>query len=244
MAKEDTKGLGTGQEDDEDVEDQTVDTGVETNTDDDDDKGGKAGKSSTGGKKEKTFTQEQVTRMMTREKNQGRAAVFKELGIDPNDTKTVKMFQAFVESQKTDEQKAAEKDAAAAKATAEAEQRALIAEAKAEAMLAGVQKQFVEDAVTIAIAKVTDSTDLATVLGELKTKYPMWFEESEEDDKDDNKGKKGQVGQKGTGSSIKNNAGGNKRKPNGKEDSGMGARLAARRSASGKKSGYWGNSGK
>lgn len=31
----------------------------------------------------KTFTQEQVNRMMAREKNQGRAAALKELGIDP-----------------------------------------------------------------------------------------------------------------------------------------------------------------
>lgn len=232
---EDTTKKGMDEEN-EDVEDQNTsdDAGNAGKDDGGDDKGG-AG-SNGGGKTEKMFTQERVNKMMTREKNQGRAAAYKEMGIDPKDTKTIKMVQAFLESQKTDEQKSAEKDAAAAKATAEAEQRALIAEAKAEAMLAGIQKQYVEDAVTIAISKVNDSTDLATVFGELKTKYPNWCEPKSEDDEDD---KKGKTGQKGTGATIKNNAGGNKKKE--QQASGMGARLAAKKVGGAKKTSYWGN---
>ena len=218
-------------EENEDVEDQDDnkdDSGK--SGDDKSGKGDKGSKSDSG----KTFTQDQVTRMMTREKNQGRNAVYKELGIDPKDTKTINMFKAFVESQKTDEQKASEKDAENQSKMNEAEKRAQVAEAKAEAMMLGVKTQYVDDVVTLALAKTTEDSDLKTIIGEFKTKYPVWFgESSEEDDKD--KKDKGKTGQKGTGSSIKNS---DKEKKDG-ENKGLGARLAAQRKT-GKKSSYWG----
>lgn len=185
----------------------------------------------------KTFTQDQVNRMMTREKNQGRNAVYKELGIDPKDTKMVNMFKAFVESQKTDDQKAAEKETENQNKMNEAEQRAQVAEAKAEAMMLGVKTQYVDDVVTLALAKMTEDSDLKTIIGEFKTKYPVWFGESSEynkDDKDDKDDKK--VGQKGTGSSVKNSG-----KDKKGEEKGLGARLAAQRKTGSKKSSYWGN---
>lgn len=190
-----------------------------------------------GGKntKGKTFTQDQVNRMMTKEKNQGRNAAYKELGIDPKDTKMVKMFKAFVDSQKTDDQKAAEQESENQTKINEAEQRALVAEAKAEAMMLGVKSQYVDDVVTLALAKMTDDSDLKTIIGEFKTKYPVWFGESEKDDKKDDKGK-GKTGQKGTGSSVKNTD----KEKNGDEPKGLGARLAAQRKTSNKKSSYWG----
>ena len=120
--------------------------------------------------------------MMTKEKNQGRAAVLKELGIDPKDTKMVAMVKAMIDSQKTDDDKNAEKQSEEAAKIAEANQRALVAEAKAEAMQLGVKTQFVEDAVTLALAKMTEDADLKTLIGELKTKYPVWFGESDESD--------------------------------------------------------------
>lgn len=233
---EDTKGKVNENEDleDEDVEDQNEgeDKG-DSGKSGKEDKSGKDDKGSKGGK---TFTQDQVTKMMTREKNQGRNAVYKELGIDPKDTKTVNMFKAFIESQKTEEQKAAEKETENQNKVNEAEQRALVAEAKAEAMMLGVKTQYVEDVVTLALAKMTEDSDIKTIIGEFKTKYPVWFgESSEEDDKAKDKGK-GKTGQKGTGSSVKNS---NKEKGN--EEKGLGARLAAQRKSSGKKSSYWGN---
>ena len=205
---------------------------------------GKTGddKSKTGEKKDdegskasgKTFTQDQVTKMMTKEKNQGRAAVLKELGIDPKDTKMVAMVKAMIDSQKTDDEKNAEKQSEEAAKIAEANQRALIAEAKAEAMQLGVKTQFVEDAVTLALAKMTEDADLKTLIGELKTKYPVWFGES--DESDDKADKKGKAGQKGTGSSVKSDKG---KKED--EDKGLGARLAAQRKSSTAKTSYWGN---
>ena len=223
------------EEENEDVEDQNSKDGSGASGSDKsgDSKGDDKGK---GGK---TFTQDQVTRMMAREKNQGRNAVYKELGIDPKDTKTVSMFKAFIESQKTDEQKAAEKESENQTKVTEAEQRAQVAEAKAEAMMLGVKPQYVDDVVTLALAKMTEDSDLKTVIGEFKTKYPVWFgESSEEDDKNKDKGNgKSKTGQKGTGSSVKTS-----KEDKGKgEEKGLGARLAAQRRGTGKKSSYWGN---
>lgn len=234
MAEE--KNTNTEEEIDE-TEEETGGTGSDDGKSGSSDDGKSGGKDS--GKAGKTFTQEQVNKMMTREKNQGRNAAYKELGIDPKDQKMVKMFKAFIDSQKSDEEKAAEAESENQAKVTEAEQRALVAEAKAEAMMLGVKSQYVEDVVTLALAKMTDDSDLKTIIGEFKTKYPVWFGESDEkDDKDKNKDKgKGKTGQRGTGTSVKNTD----KEKNDKETKGLGARLAAQRKTSNKKSSYWGN---
>lgn len=179
----------------------------------------------------KTFTQEQVNKMMAREKNQGRAAALKELGIDPKDAKAVAMVKAIFASQRSNDEGSNVEN----EKVSEAERRALVAEAKAEAMMVGVQPQYVDDVVALALAKIGDdeTADLKSVIGEYKTKYPMWFK-VEDDKGSGDAGKK--TGQKGTGSSIKSNAGSNKDKDGGK---GLGARLAAQRKST-IKSSYWG----
>ena len=145
------------------------------------------------------------------------------------------MFKAFIESQKTDDQKVAEKESENQTKITEAEQRAAVAEAKAEAMMLGVKSQYVDDVVTLALSKMTDDSDIKTIIGEFKTKYPVWFGESEEDDdQKDDQGKK-QTGQKGTGSSVKSD-----KEKKGEENKGLGARLAAQRKTGTKKSSYWG----
>ena len=233
---EETKNNLTDEEieENEDVEDQ--DDKDDSGKSGKDDKSGKDKGGDDKGKSGKTFTQEQVNKMMTREKNQGRSAALKELGIDPKDTKAIAMVKALIDSQKTDEQKAAEKESENQTKMNEAEQRAQAAEAKAEAMMLGVKTQYVDDVVTLALAKMTEDSDLKTIIGEFKTKYPIWFgESSEEDDKNKDKGK-GKTGQRGTGSSVKNS---DKEKKG--EEKGLGARLAAQRKSSGKKFSYWGN---
>lgn len=220
----------------DDTEEEAGASGSDDKGTDDKDSGGKSSGGS-GKPAGKTFTQEQVTKISTREKNQGRAAAYKEMGIDPKDTKTMNMVKAFLESQKSDDQKAAEKQAADQNARVEAEQRAVIAEAKAEAMMQGVKPQYVDDIVTLALAKMTEDSDLKTVIGEFKTKYPVWFGES--DDKDDDKDDKGKgkTGQRGTGSSVKTDK---EKKGDDKGAKGLGARLAAQRKSGNKKSSYWG----
>lgn len=236
MAEENKNRTEEEIEENEDVEDQTDNKDGSGKSGDD-----KSGKDKGGddkGNSGKTFTQEQVNKMMTREKNQGRSAALKELGIDPKDSKAIAMVKALIDSQKTDEQKAAEKESENQTKVTEAEQRAQVAEAKAEAMMFGVKSQYVDDVVTLVLAKMTEDSDLKTIIGEFKTKYPVWFgESSEEDDKNKDKGNgKSKTGQKGTGSSVKNS---DKEKKD--EEKGLGARLAAQRRGAGKKSSYWGN---
>lgn len=234
--KENTKGVNNVEdEENEDVEDQTAKGGTGTD-------GGTSGGDGDGGKKEKTFTQDQVSRMMTREKRQGMAAVYKELGIDPKDTKAVAMVKALIASQKTDEQKAAEKQAEDAAKAKEADERVAKAEIKAEAMVLGIKREFVEDMVALVMSKKTEDSDIKTLLGEYKKKYPTWFEDSSDEDDDDGKagkGAKGKTGQRGTGSSIKGDNGGKKGNKAGDNQS-MGQRLAARRKASAPKKSFWG----
>lgn len=208
----------------EEVKDESVD---ET----DNNESGNDDSSDEGAKEEKTFTQAQVNRMMTKEKNQGRNSVYNELGIKPGDKKTLAMIKSFIESQKTDEQKAAEAEQNSNKELEEANRKVIIAEAKAEAMMLGIKKQYVEDAVTLVISKIeNEETDAKTALGELKSKYPVWFE------KDDDKN---QTGKKGTGSSVKTKGGNGSSSKQGSEEQSLGARLAAKRKSSSKSS-YWG----
>ena len=178
----------------------------------------------------KTFSQDDVTRMMTREKQQGRNAVFNELGIDPNDTKTIEMVKAVMAAQKQDE----EPPVAPSADLIEAQHRADVAEAKAEAMMLGAQPKFVDDIVTLATAKLQDSdeTDFKTVISQIKEKYPVWFGEGGSDDDSKNS-----VGSRGTGSSIGSNAGA--KKDAGAGELSLGQRLAASKKSSKPSKSFW-----
>ena len=185
---------------------------------------------------EKTFTQDDVNRMMTREKKQGRNSVYNELGIDPNDTDSIELVKLFMSGKKqsgsTDDDASTASQADDEK-VAELEHRAKIAEAKAEAMMLGVKPQFVDDVVTLAAAHLAEQgedAEFKTVIGELKSKYPLWFGTDEDD--------KNAAGKSGTGSSINPDSGSN----GSKKEEGIGKRLAAQRkpSGNGKKFSYWG----
>lgn len=188
-------------------------------------------------KSERTFTQEQVSKMMAKEKNQGRNAVFNELGIDPNDGKMVELVKSLIASQKSEEQKAAEQQAQNAAKLAEAEAKAQQAECKAEAMVLGAKPEFVDDVIVLAMAKMSDDSDFKTIISEIKTKYPNFFGADTSSDKEDknDKDSKNATGKKGTGTSMKNLG-----KDDKSEDAkSMGSRLAAqRRSAPNKTSNF------
>lgn len=199
---------------------------------------------------EKMFSQAQVNHMMANEKKQGRAAAFNEMGINPNDPNAanmINMFKAFVSSMKTDEQKAQEQTTAQQIALAESQSKLQRAELKAEALQLGANPEFVDDIVTIAVSKMDDKTDAKTVIGELKTKYSVWFTpDASENDDDKGKGQKqqnnnqqnnnGGTGQNGTGTSVGN---GSKKAGTDKGTSGLGARLAAQRNQATQKKSFW-----
>lgn len=204
------------------------------------------GQSTTGGNKndstsvqvpERVFTQDEVSKMMAKEKHQGRNAVYKELGIDPEDTSAVKMFKAFIEAQKTKEEKEAEADAERNKQIADMSAKLKNAEAKAVLMQAGVSADYVDDAVTIALARISadESLDIETVAKDLKSKYSVWFG-SGTNEVPENKNKNN-VGKRGTGKTASN---GSNNTTGNNTISGIGKRLAENRKASIPKTSLWG----
>lgn len=181
----------------------------------------------------KTFTQAQLNKMMAREKQQGRQAALKELGIDPKDKSAVDKIKELIGSAKSDDEIAKEQSDAQNQKLVEAQRRALVAELKATAMQEGLQPKYVEDATIIVMAKLdedADHDDFKTSIGELKSKYPNWFEDSEE----------GKAGKQGTGKSVKNLGKDSKDK----EESTLGSRLAAQRKPKASQSSYWGGKSK
>ena len=163
---------------------------------------------------EKKFTQAEMTATAAKEKKQGRAAAFREMGFKSEKEAKAQLeaFRKYQESQLTPEQKTAAQIQQANDDKSEAEKRAEAAENKLAAIQAGVKKDAVDDAVAIAMMKVEDGKSLEDVLGEMKTqpRYKGFFDGS--DDEDD-KGGKG-----GTGTSVRH-------KSSKKDEDGIGKRL-------------------
>lgn len=146
------------------------------------DNGGEAGSGSggdSGNKQERTFTQEEVNKMMAREKKQGKSSVLKSLGFKSEEEaqNAVKMLNTLLDLQKTPEDKANDKATKAEDEKKDAERRATAAENKLSCLMAGVDKDSVEDALAIALLKVSDDKSLDKVLEEMKKekKYSSFF---------------------------------------------------------------------
>lgn len=177
--------------------------------DDDSDESDKGSKDT-----EKKFTQADMTTIAAKEKKQGRAAAFREMGFKSEKEAKAQLeaFRKYQESQLTPEQKTAAHIQQANDDKSEAEKRAEAAENKLAAIQAGVKKDAVDDAVAIAMMKVEEGKTLEDVLGEMKTqpRYKGFFDGS--DDEDDNGGKGG------TGTSVRH-------KSSKKDEDGIGKRL-------------------
>lgn len=205
-------------EDDDDGKGEPDDSGDDDSDDDSDDNDdqGKSG--------EKTFTQAQVNRMMSKEKKEGKASMLKSLGFksEAEAKKAMKMLQMLNEAQQSEEEKKKDLEAK----SSEAEKRAQAAENKLACLSAGVSKDSLDDALAIALLKVTEEKDLDTVLAEMKkqAKYSGFFKSDEEEKEKD----------KGTGS----NPGHSGKKDDKKGD--YGTRLAEKsKSAGAKKKTYF-----
>ena len=205
-------------------DDDNLDDGADDDSDGDDDNSDDDSDDSKGndGNDSKKFTQEDMNKRATAEKKQGRRSAFKEMGFKSEKDAKEQMaeFRKWKESQLTPEQKLKAQVDDANNDKSEAEKRAEAAENKLAALEAGVKKDAVDDAVAIAMLKVTDDKSLDDVLNEMKTqpKYKGFFDGSDDDDddSDDDKG--------GTGSSLKHKRGS-------KEDS-IGKRLGQQASKS------------
>lgn len=184
---------------DDEIEEDEIE---EENDDEKGDNQKKTGAAEKGGKKSKSFTQEQVSKMMAKEKKQGKASVYNELGIDPNNKDQMKLLQTILKgATNIENEEDSGKNEEYEKAINEANTKALKAEIKAQAVGLGVRRDSVEDVATLIMAKKENNPDeemseenIASLIGEYKTKYPGFFGDANEEEEDKRK--------KGTGSSV------------------------------------------
>ncbi len=160
---------------------------------------GDGSKDGNGGKADRTFSQEEVNRMMTREKQQGKQSVLNSLGFKTEDEakSAFNLLKALTDSQKSAEQKAEENKNTAIQEKADAEKRAEMAEAKLSCVMNGVDKDAVDDVLVIAMSKVSDGKTLDDVLGEMKgeARYASFFNTTGNNGgKDDNNSSGGNTG--------------------------------------------------
>lgn len=130
----------------------------------------------------KTFSQDDVTRIATREKAEGRKSVLKELGIeDSEDTKeAIRAFLAQREAEKSDAQKATERATKAEREKAAAEASYTALQQKYDALAKGAKPETIDDLLALTRAKVTDKVDFAAALEQVKTSYPVLFTDTKE----------------------------------------------------------------
>lgn len=156
----------------------------------------------------KTFTQEEVNRMLAAEKRQGKHSVLKALGLDPNDKEAEKKAKEILDQHKTQKQLDEEALNREKEARTAAEGKATAAERKYLTLISGCKKEFIEEVSALASAKVTDEVTYEDALKAVKEKCPGFFED--ENDGDD-----------GTGSGQ-----GHKRQTQKKKPGSLGASLA------------------
>ena len=152
-------------------------SGKEDDHDDSDDKGGENKEGSKDD--EKKFTQKEVSAMMAKEKKEGRAAAIKALGFknEEDAKKAVSLLNALLDSQKSEEEKNKDAGNKAQEEKSEAEKRANLAESKLTCLMSGVNKDSIDDVMSIALSKVTDDKDLSKVIEEMKKekRYASFF---------------------------------------------------------------------
>lgn len=122
----------------------------------------------------KTFTQEEVNRMMAKEKREGKLSVLKELGVEDvkNAKEGLKKYQEYLDAQKTEAQRAQEEAQRLAEEKAELEKKALMADIQVSALKSGIKADFLDDAIILAQSKKTDNTTYEDIFNKLKQTYP------------------------------------------------------------------------
>ena len=115
-------------------------------------------------------TQQNNSVDVSKVKADAQAEFLKSLGYDDADSlkSALEDHKKYVDSQKTDTQKAQDDLAAATKRLAEETEARILAEAKCEALNMGVKPELVSDVVLIAKSRVTKEKDIAKVLSEMK----------------------------------------------------------------------------
>lgn len=123
----------------------------------------------------KTFTQAELNAIATKEKSQGKASILKMFGI--KDEKVAKEQAEAFKKWQAEQQTIQDKLNTSQTELRDAEARAELAELKLSCIVAGVNKESIDDILAIAATKVTDDKTIDKVLEEMKkeTKYVGFF---------------------------------------------------------------------
>lgn len=127
----------------------------------------------------KTFTQEELNAVASREKKQGRNAVLRELGINPEDKGAIARYKTLIEQSQSNEERLNTQLQTEQTEKADALARAEMAELKLAAIQAGANPQYVDDLVMLAKSRVTETKTVQKVLEEMKSSHPMFYAEQQ-----------------------------------------------------------------
>src|SRR5690625_4371760 len=137
---------------------------------------------------EKTFSQEDVNNIATKEARKAQEKIFEELGIEDfeNAKEGFKKFQEWQESQKTEQEKQQESfnKMKETNKTLSTENTSL--KAQLSALKAGVNTDSVEDVVVLAQNLVSDEIDMDTAIKQVIEKYPHFAKAEQEQEEKPN----------------------------------------------------------
>ncbi|MFC4075228.1 hypothetical protein [Salinithrix halophila] len=137
------------------------------------------------GGEEKTFTQDDINRIATKEKRRAEEKILKQLGVDnfDNAKEGLKKFREWQESQMSETEKQAErlKELEQQHSTIANENATL--KAQMSAVKAGVNADAVADVVTLAKNLVDDETDMDAAIQKVVERYPHFKGEQEQEEK-------------------------------------------------------------
>ncbi|CAW92163.1 hypothetical protein [Streptococcus equi] len=122
----------------------------------------------------KTFTQDDLTRVGTKEHSKGYNKALKELGFDDADSaqEALKAYRDWQESQKSEAEKQAEVLAAKDKELEEALANNKALNAKLAAMSLGVNVDSIDDVIALSERLVTDEISIDDAIKKVLDKYP------------------------------------------------------------------------
>lgn len=132
----------------------------------------------------KTFSQDDVNNISSKEAKKAQEKLLKQLGIDNFDNAKDGMakFKEWQESQKTEQEKQVERlqELETNYSTASEENAGL--KAQIGAMKAGVKAESVEDVVVLAQRLVNDDTDMDAAIKQVVERYPQFGAEQQKED--------------------------------------------------------------
>lgn len=124
----------------------------------------------------KTFTQEDLNRIATKESSKAQQKILKSLGFEDaaSAKAAIESYNKMMESQKTDAEK--QKEQFESLQTTNQEQAKEIENLQAQnaALMCGVKPESVDDAILLAKGMVNEDTDINTAMQAVVTKYPQF----------------------------------------------------------------------